>query len=174
MIRNALPTAEGALAIAMTALSRTLFGSHALVIGYGRIGKLLSDLLVKMGAHVTVAARKESDLAVASLHGCHAIPITHVSGTGEFVLPDMDMSCHVIFNTAPAKLLDERVLRQMHPDTVLIDLASAPGGIDYDAAARLGIKTIIAQSLPGKVAPITAGEILAECLLTGREEGKPT
>ena len=174
MIRNALPTAEGALAIAMNALSRTLYGSRALVIGYGRIGKLLSDLLVKLGACVTVAARKESDRAVASLHGCHWIPITRKTTEDDFKLPDTELAYHVIFNTAPARLLDGSVLRRLHAETVLIDLASAPGGIDYDEAAHLGLKTIIAQSLPGKVAPITAGEILADCLLTGREEGSPS
>lgn len=169
MIRNALPTAEGALAIAMNALDRTMFGSSALVVGYGRIGKLLADLLLRMGAHVTVAARKPTDLALAELHGCRPLLIPN-RGAGS-VFPTVDRPYHVLFNTVPVPLIDERVLASLPRNTVLIDLASAPGGIDYDAAARLGRKTIIALALPGKVAPVTAGEIIGDCILAHREGG---
>ena len=68
----------------------------------------------------------------------------------------------MLFNTVPVRLIDEDVLRSLPQDIVLIDLASAPGGIDYDAANRLGRKTVVALSLPGKVAPITAGEIVGD------------
>jgi len=169
MIRNALPTAEGALAIAMNALDRTLFGSSVLVVGYGRIGKLLADLLLRMGAHVTVAARKPADLALAELHGCRSLLIP--ADEKGSVFPTVDQPYHVLFNTVPVQLVDARVLASLPCDTVLIDLASAPGGIDYDAAARLGRKTIIALALPGKVAPVTAGEIIGDCILAYREGG---
>ena len=171
MMRNALPTAEGAVAIAMGELRRTLFGSHVLVVGYGRIGKLLSELLKSMGAEVTVAARKMTDLTLASLHGCRSHRILPKTD-GSFYLPQLSESYHVIFNTVPVKLIDEKILTQMPQDTVLIDLASAPGGIDYDTANRLGLKTVIALSLPGKIAPITAGEIIGDLVISHlKEEG---
>lgn len=169
MIRNALPTAEGALAIAMNALDRTLFASDALVIGYGRIGKLLADLLIRMGAHVTVAARKQTDLALAALHGAQTLLIP--TQGGESVFPATERDFHVLFNTVPVPLIGEQTLRTLSPETVLIDLASAPGGIDYDAAGRLGRKTVIALALPGKVAPVTAGEIIGDCVLSHMEGG---
>lgn len=171
MIRNALPTAEGAIAIAMNALTRTLFGCKALVIGYGRIGKILSDLLLHMGAEVTVAARKNTDLAVAGLHGCNRLKIISKEGTDDFFIPPLSERFHVVFNTVPVMLLDEHILCDLPHDIILIDLASAPGGIDYDVAARLGLKTMIALSLPGKVAPITAGEIIGDYLIAQLEEG---
>ena len=168
-LRNALPTAEGALTIAMSELRRTLRGSQALVIGYGRIGKLLADLLRNMGASVTVAARKNTDRTLAQLHGCQSIPIHEAPTKNALILPQV---YHVIFNTVPVKLIDEAILQKIPEETVLIDLASAPGGIDYDAANRLGRKTVLALSLPGKVAPITAGEILGDLIVSDLEKGR--
>ena len=168
-LRNALPTAEGAIAIAMSESRRTLRGSQTLVIGYGRIGKLLADLLRNMGASVTIAARKSTDRALAQLHGCQTIPIYEDSSGSKLLL---SQRYHIIFNTVPVLLIDEKLLPKIPDDTILIDLASAPGGIDYDAANRLGKKTVVALSLPGKVAPITAGEIIGDLILTDLEKGR--
>ena len=134
-----------------------------LVVGYGRIGKLLADLLHLMGANVTVAARKETDLALARMHGCQTNLIREKNDRSVLSL---STQYHVILNTVPVCLFDEDTLRTMEAETVLIDLASAPGGIDYDAANRLGLKTIVALSLPGQVAPITAGEIIGDLILS--------
>ena len=164
LLQNALPTAEGAVAIAMNEMRRTLFGSDALIVGYGRIGKLLADLLVRMGVHVTVAARKASDLAVAELHGCKGLLLEREPVTLQYRLPILKQDFHVIWNTVPSRVIDREILGNLHRNTVLIDLASSPGGIDYDAANSLGLKTVIALSLPGKVAPITAGEIIGNCV----------
>ena len=170
LLQNAMPTAEGAVAIAMNEMRRTLFGSEALIVGYGRIGKLLADLLVRMGVHVTVAARKARDLATAELHGCRSL-LLETDAEGQYRLPIPKQDFHVIWNTVPSPMIGREVLQHLHRSTVLIDLASAPGGIDYDAANNLGVKTVIALSLPGKVAPITAGEIIGNCVIRYFEEG---
>ncbi|MGE5403658.1 MAG: dipicolinic acid synthetase subunit A, partial [Candidatus Saccharibacteria bacterium] len=70
----------------------------------------------------------------------------------------------VIFNTAPTMVLNDQVLSRMSPDTLIIDLASQPGGTDFENANRYGIKAILAPGLPGKVAPKMAGRILAEVI----------
>lgn len=172
-LRNAQPTAEGAVVVAMSEMRRTLFGSRVLVVGYGRIAKLLSDLLIRMGALVTVAARKETDLTLAAMHGCRCLPLQRKDPSGEYQLPVVREQYHVIFNTVPAPVIGGEVLQNLDRNTLLIDLASAPGGIDYDTAAVLGLKTVIALSLPGKLAPITAGEIIGECVLRHlRERGR--
>lgn len=155
-VLNAIPTAEGAVQIAMEELPTTIFGLKALVIGYGRIGKVLSRLLRNMGADVTVSARKFSDLAwieAAGLHTAH----THR-------LADVIPTCELIVNTVPVSVLNEDLLALVPQDCLLIDLASKPGGIDCTAAGRLGRKAIWALSLPGKVAPITAGTIIFNTL----------
>ena len=57
------------------------------------------------------------------------------------------------------------LLEQLQPECLIIDLASRPGGVDFEAAGELGLKTIWALSLPGKVAPITAGGIIRDTVL---------
>ena len=53
----------------------------------------------------------------------------------------------------------------MQSDALILDLASKPGGVDWDAAQALGRRVVWALSLPGKTAPFTAGEIIAKTIL---------
>ena len=64
----------------------------------------------------------------------------------------------LVVNTVPVRVLREAELADLKPGCLVIDLASKPGGVDFDAAARLGVKAFWALSLPGKVAPVTAGK----------------
>lgn len=159
-IKNALPTAEGAISIAMQNLKRTLVGAHAAVIGYGRIGKTLADLLLRLGARVTVAARNELQLAYAQIAGAKTVRIG--SDSSSLKLPD---EYDVIFNTVPAGLFDAAQIGKLRENTLLIDLASPPGGVDFAAAKEAGIRAIWALSLPGRYAPEDAGRIIGETLL---------
>ncbi len=152
-VLNAVPTAEGALQLILEELPTTVFGLRCLITGFGRISKVLSKILVAMGADVTITARKPEDLVWAELCGCKAVPIAQL----EHLLGETDLIC----NTVPALLFAQEQLRLLPPDALVIDLASKPGGVDFDAAQQLGIKTIWALSLPGKVAPISAGESIA-------------
>lgn len=150
-VRNAVPTAEGAIQLALEELPVTIDGSSCLIVGYGRIGKVLARLLVSMGARVTVAARKCADRAWATVQGCRAVSTEELANLARF---------DVVFNTVPTLLFDRRVLGTMDRHTLLIDLASRPGGIDFNAAADLHFKTVWALSLPGRVAPKTAADII--------------
>ncbi len=155
-IENAVPTAEGAIQIAMEKLPTTLFGERCLITGFGRIGKVLTRDLLALGMKVTVAARKQSDLSQIRLYGANSMPIAEMADA----LPDF----RLILNTVPAKLFDADKLAQIPKDSLLIDLASKPGGVDFDAARQLGVNVIWALSLPGKVAPITAGQIICDTI----------
>ena len=146
---NAALTAEGALFTAVARMNRALRGSQCLVIGYGRIGKALTGLLRAMGALVTVAARREESRREA---GENSVSISYMPN----ILPRMD----VIFNTVPAPMLGEKELRQVKPLCVMIDLASAPYGIDRDAAEALGLKAFLESGLPGRYCPLSAAEAL--------------
>lgn len=163
-IRNALPTAEGAVELAMHELPVTLAGTPVAVIGYGRIGKVLAHLLRAMDAEVTVAARKSSDLAWITLNQYRPLRIEPAGGKSS--LAALGERCRVIFNTVPHWLFDRAVLSALRPDTLIIDLASSPGGVDPQAASDCGIRVIRALSLPGKCAPQTAGEIIADAVVT--------
>lgn len=162
-IKNALPTAEGALEIAMRDLPITIHSCRAAVTGYGRIAKTLSRMLLAMKAHVTVAARKGSDLAYASLDGCETLKISYESG--ENSLSKLCVGYDVIFNTVPYWIFDRSVLEKMSKSTLLVELASAPGGFDISALNDNGIIVQRAASLPGKCAPISAGRIIGDTIL---------
>ena len=149
-VANAVPTAEGAIQIALEELPITLHGARALVVGYGRLGRALAPRLSALGARVSVAARKWEDLAWIEAAGYTA------EHTGE--LEGWLCGYDLIVNTVPARVLDEGALRDLKPGCLIIDLASQPGGVDFEAARTLGVRAIWALSLPGKTAPVTAGQ----------------
>ena len=151
-VANAVPTAEGAIQIALEELPITLHGSRALVIGYGRLGRALAPRLAGLGAKVSVAARKYADLAWAEGFGFGT------EHTGE--LKGWLCGYDLVVNTAPALVLGKEELEELKPECVVIDLASLPGGVDFAAAKALGVKAVQALSLPGKVAPATAAAYL--------------
>lgn len=153
-ILNAIPTAEGALAIAMQETSKTVHGSFCTVISYGNVGEALAILLYKIGAKVTVVARRNSSRAKAVSACLDTVSFDR--------LPMILEKSDIVFNAAPAKLITEDMLSHTKKDVLIIDLASKPGGVDFDAAKKLGRKAIWALSLPGKVAPKTAGKYLAQ------------
>lgn len=161
-ILNAIPTAEGAIQLAMQEVPHTLHSSQCLVIGNGRIGKILAKMLWGIGARVTVSARKSSDRAQVFSFGMNSISTAELyEAIGEF---------DVIFNTVPSLILDADMLAKTSRNALIIDLASRPGGVDFESARRMGIKVIWALSLPGKVAPDTAGDIIGKTLLNILDE----
>jgi len=143
-ILNAVPTAEGALSIIINETRETVFGSKILVLGYGRVGKVVSEYVKALGSKVYVEARKDSDLTWIAARGMNAVPYEKLSR----YLGDMD----VIVNTVPAMMLDCRMLDLVNSNTYILDLASTPGGVDFAYAALRGIKTTHALGIPGKVA----------------------
>lgn len=145
---NAPPTGEGAIQIAMEELPITLHGARVLLIGAGRLSRVLAQQLRGLGSKVTVAARRFSDLAWAEVWGCTAERTDELRG--------WMCSYDLVINTAPALLMGREELEDLKPGCLVIDLASAPGGVDFAAAEELGVKAIQALSLPGKVAPVTA------------------
>ena len=167
---NAIPTVEGALSIALRELPYTLWGSRVAVIGCGRIGTLLAERLHVLGAQVTVYARKERDRLYARVRGMEAEPLSVGTEGAEGIL--FPGSCRVIFNTVPQRVFSEEVLRTLPPDVLVIDLASAPGGVDHAAAARTARHVIWATALPGRMFPKSAGEILASTLEELLREGE--
>lgn len=148
-IYNAIPTAEGAIASALQRARRTLHGSSALVLGFGRCGSVLAEKLQAMRARVTVAARNATQRAHAKSIGCDAIHTNQIANH----ICRFDF----VFNTVPAKLLDAETLIRCRPDVVITDIASLPGGVDRAKAEELGLSVALELGLPGRVAPESAG-----------------
>ena len=155
-VANAVPTAEGAIQIAMEELPVTLHGARCLVIGFGRIGKVLAKALHGLGARVTVSARRVEDFAWIRAYGYECADTRSLEGA----IGD----CDVIFNTVPHRVLPRERLALLKPGCLCVDLASKPGGVDFAAAAELGVNCVWALSLPGKVAPHTSGGLIRDCL----------
>ena len=157
-VANAVPTAEGALAIAMAEVPYTIHGARCLILGYGRVAKALAKTLSAVGAIVTVAARKPQDLAWIDVGGQIPLPFS--------VLTDGDtpLDYEIVFNTVPEQIVGANLLSRLPEDVLLLDLASAPGGIDHDWAKAHGYHVIWALSLPGKTAPVTAGRIISDSI----------
>ena len=163
-VLNAIPTAEGAVQIAMEETPFTIHDSCCVITGYGRVAKVLSSILKAMGADVFVAARKYSDLAWIKAQNYHPVPFDQLNE----VLPKAD----ILFNTVPATVLGRDALSLLKKDCLILDLASKPGGVGFETAKEMGLKVIWALSLPGKVAPITSGAIIKESIVNMiRERG---
>lgn len=157
VIKNCVPTAEGALALAMRELDVTVSGTRTLICGWGRVAKACARLFSAAGARVCVTARKLSGLAEAESMGLEAFELEQLfARSGGFRL---------IINTVPAMVLTREAICSTRKDCLIIDLASRPGGTDFAACAELSRKAIHALSLPGKCAPVTAGEIIADTVL---------
>lgn len=161
-VLNAVSTAEGAIQIAMEETYKTIHGSKILILGFGRIGKILAKMLDGMGAKVACEARKNSDLAWIKAYGYEPIPLKKIDEK----LPEFD----IILNTIPHIIIDSSNVSQIKKDAVVIDLASNPGGVDKEEIKKKKIKFVWALSLPGKVAPITSAQYIKETLYNILEE----
>lgn len=153
-VANAVPTAEGAVRIAMEALPVTVHGAACVVLGFGRCGQALALRLKALGAQVWVAERSPARRAQGESLGL-------VCGGFEELTGRL-CGAQAVFNTVPAPVLGERELSALPPGTPVIDLASSPGGTDGESAAHLGVRLIRAPGLPGKEAPLTAARILRD------------
>ena len=165
-IRNAIPTAEGCIGILLRERTRTLFGSAVLLTGFGPVGQALGIRLAALGAQVTVAVRRPAQRAQAESFGLRSVELARLRPAAA--------AFDTVVNTIPAVVLTESVLAQLRPGSLIVDLASRPGGTDFDAAVRLGHRTIHALSLPAVCAPETAGEAVAQtvCSILSEREGR--
>ncbi len=155
-VLNTIATAEGTIQIAMEETQRTVHGTNVLIMGFGRIGKVLAKMLDGIGAKVYCEARKDEDISWIKAYGYNPIHLN-----------DLDENLNkfdIIINTIPFQLLNADKLDLVKPEAVIIDLASNPGGVDRKAAREKNIKVIWALSLPAKVAPLTSAEFIKETL----------
>ncbi|WP_203362459.1 dipicolinic acid synthetase subunit A [Bacillus sp. REN10] len=155
-IYNSIPTAEGAVLMAIQHTDFTIHGSTVVVIGMGRVGMSVARTFNNLGAHVLVGARKSEHLARAIEMGVTPFKMNELSAVAE--------KADIIINTVPSLVVTASAIAKMRPHTLIIDLASKPGGTDFRYAEKRGIKAILALGLPGLVAPKTAGQILANVL----------
>lgn len=153
-VRNTLPTVQGIIKTIIDNVDYTISGSNIAVFGYGRTGKLTAETLKSLGAKVTVCARKQIDVTSADIREMRGCLID------DFI--NFASETNIIINTIPSVIIDRKILEKLNKNCIIIDVASAPYGTDFAVASELGINAIQCPSLPGKVAPKTAGEIIAD------------
>ena len=156
-VLNAIPTAEGCLALLLKDRRRTLWGSPVLLLGYGRVGQAVGRRLLALGAAVTAVDRCPARRAAARADGCRALDADRLSEAAG--------GADTVVNTVPAPLLDASVLARLAPGAKVVELAGH-GAADQAAAARLGVRLVPAPGLPGRCAPDTAGEFIAQAVLS--------
>lgn len=155
-IRNAISTAEGTIEIAIANTDKIIQGNQILILGFGRIAKVLAKKMEALSAEVTCAARKNEDMAWIDAYGYKAININTLGRD----LEKYDM----IINTVPHLIMTSERLQYVKQNCLLIDLASKPGGMDERAIQKRGLKFIWALALPGKVAPLTTAEFIKDTI----------
>lgn len=156
-MKNTVPTAQGILKTMIDNIEYTIHSSRCAIFGYGRVAKVTADILHSIGADVTVCVRKYGDIAAAEVRGLSGCMIS------EFYKISQDFD--IIINTVPTVVIDRKILENVRSDCLIIDVASAPYGTDFAAAYELGLNAMQCPSLPGKVAPKTAGTIIADAVI---------
>lgn len=154
---NTIATAEGIIAEAIMKYPGNLHHAKCLLIGYGRCGRTLADKLKGLGADVTVCARRKESLAEADSLGLKGILLSDLKSTV--------YQYNVIFNTVPERILTKPILEELDQSSYIFDIASAPGGVDYDAAKELGLEVGLYPGLPGKYAPEASAGVLYEFIM---------
>lgn len=161
-ILNTIATAEGTIEIAIKNTDKILQGSRVLILGFGRVGKIVANKFSKMSALVTCAARKVSDLAWIKAYGYNSLNINDML----YDLKEFD----IIINTVPQTILKEKELKHIDAEALLIDLASSPGGIDGKMATSMGLNFIWALALPGRIAPSSSAKFIKDTVYNILEE----
>lgn len=152
-IQNAVATAEGAIAEAIYMSNEVLHGQETLVLGYGRCAEVLASKLKGMSARVTVMARREEARSKAWTFGNEILEFGDLKELEKF---------HYIFNTVPSMCITREWIDRLNRYCCIIDIASKPGGTDFDYCSKKGIRAKLCGSLPGRYAPKTSGELLAQ------------
>lgn len=156
VVGNAAISAEGALGLLLEKSEQSAWEARVLICGWGRIGRLLAMKLLALGANVTVAARKGEDRAMARATGCGSLEYSRLeqeAGGFDWVV-----------NTVPARVISDAALCMMADDTLVVELASAPGGFDAKLAENIGLRVFKAAGLPGKCAPLSAAKLMRETI----------
>jgi dipicolinate synthase subunit A len=163
-IYNSIPTVEGTIMMAIQHTDFTIHGSNIIVLGLGRVGMSVARTFHHLGGKLKVGARKSE----------HIARITEM-GLTPFLIDDLEkevLDCDICINTIPAQVVTAQAISKMPSHTLIIDLASKPGGTDFRYAEKRGVKALLAPGLPGIVAPKTAGRILANVLSKLLSENK--
>ncbi len=154
---NGVATAEGAICEAIRNSMVNIQGSNILILGFGKCGQILAKKLAALDATVTVSVRKYDVLSMALAYGYHGFLLDE--------LKDHVSDYDFIFNTIPAMILGKNMLVKIRKDTAIIDIASSPGGVDYNYAGDHCYNAGLYLGLPGTMSPKSSAKIQLDAIL---------
>lgn len=158
-VENAIATAEGTIADAIKESDGNLDNSSCIIFGYGRCARALAKRLEGMNALVTIVARNTAQLQEAYENGYETVYLPDLKQERADEKTEL-LNADYIFNTIPAPVITGDILKKIKKDVLLIDIASKPGGTDFDACRQLGLKSMLSLGIPGKYAPKASADIL--------------
>ena len=157
-IFNTIATAEGAICEAIKKSPLNLWHSQCAVLGYGKCGCTLVQSLRGLSCYVYVAANPKEEQARGGLIA------DQVGNLADF---ERNVSqFDFIFNTIPSQVISNNLLKKMKSSVTILDIASAPGGVDFEAARQLGIHAFLCPVLPGKYSPLSSARGIKETVET--------
>ena len=161
VLQNAFLSAEGAIFYAKEKIKRSIKDARIAILGFGRIGKMISYLLWSQGAKISVFTRNNVDCLWSSLVGLDAHKIEILESVDR--IGDIN-EFDIIFNTVPHHILNENLISVIDKP-IIIDLASSPYGIDDELLKKYNISYFREPGIPGRYAPQSAGEIIGETIM---------
>lgn len=156
-LQNSIATAEGTITEAIIHSHINLHKSKCLVLGYGKCSNSICSRLKSLNVFVTVCARNKVAQIKAFEAGHKYIGFNELSK----YIGDYDF----IFNTVPSLVLTKNILSKVKKDVTIIDIASKPGGTDFDACKSLMINAHLCLGLPGKYSPKTSAKIIYDSIV---------
>lgn len=151
LLENAKLTAYGALKIILEKVNKPFDDIKILISGFGRIGKILSNFLVKLNMKVYVFGHSDEDIFWAENIGARYL----------HNLKNLDFD--FIVNTAPNMIFSNKVIENIKSDPIFIELASKPG-IDKKECQNRNFEYISALGIPGKLFPKYSSQIIKESI----------
>ena len=155
---NTIATAEGTIAEAILGSNSNLHGSSCMILGFGRCARTLAEKLKGLCGSIDIAARSPIALAAANAASFGSVPLSR--------LDEKIDGYDYIFNTIPSLIITRELLMKTNPNVVIIDISSAPGGVDFNASKELYRNARLCLGLPGKYAPKASADFLIDYLLT--------
>ena len=157
-VLNAIPTAEETIRIIIDNTKKVLHNTNCLIMGYGRIGKVLAKKLNALSVKVECLVSDNMEKIWCRVEGYNYIEFENIKNKS-----DLLKKYDIIINTIPKIILTDE-LKEIRKDTLIIDLASKPYGIDRSIVKQENLNFIEALGLPGKSAPITVAENMYELI----------
>ena len=155
--KNAEITAEAVIAEILQLSSYSIKGQKIMVTGFGACAKPIAEKLRALGGNIIITARSESARRAAKEAGYEVFDFnTWGNGIGKV---------RTVVNTVPSLVITEDIIRKMSKETVVLDIASRPGGTDFECAKEQGISAKLALGLPGIYSTKSSASAYKEAML---------